>query len=57
MSQTKQFKRNLRQRFVDKKTAKDDNANINAPPNMPCNFLLFKVSEYLQISFPRKSKL
>ena len=29
------------------------NAKINVSPNMPCSFLLFKVSGFLHICFPR----
>ena len=43
-------------RFCRRKTAEDDNANINVPQNIPCTFLLFKVSAFLQIFFLRKSK-
>ena len=35
---------------------KDDNTIIIVPPNISCTFLLFKVSRFLQIFFPRKSK-
>ena len=52
ISRAKQFKSNLRHAFVDK----DDNAKVNVPPDIPCTFLLFKASAFLQIFFPRKSK-
>ena len=42
-----------------RKTAEDNNANINVPPNIPCTFLyffFFKVSAFLQNFFPEKSK-
>ena len=40
-------------RFCRRKTAEDNNAKIKVFPNMPCTFLLFKASAYLQIFFPR----
>ena len=43
-------------RFCRRKSAEDDNANINAPLNIPCTFLLFNVSAFLPFFFPRKSK-
>ena len=43
-------------RFCSRKTAEDDYVNINVPSNITCTFLLFKVSAFLQIFFPRKSK-
>ena len=41
-------------RFCRRKTAENDNANINVPPIIPCTFLLFKVSAFLEIFFPKK---
>ena len=35
------------------KNAEDKNAKINVFPNIPCIFLLFKASAFLQIFFPR----
>ena len=52
ISRTKQFKRNLRHGFAERKTAEDNNAKINVCPNIPCAFLLFKASAILQIIFP-----
>ena len=43
-------------RFCRRKTAQDDNSKINVSPNIPCTFLLFKSSAFIQIFFPRKSK-
>ena len=43
-------------RFCRRKTAKEDNAKIIVSPNIPCTFMLFKASLFLQIFFPRKSK-
>ena len=43
-------------RFCRRMTAEDDNAKKNVSPNIPCTFLLFKASSFLQIFFPRKSK-
>ena len=40
-------------RFCRRKTAEDNNAKINVSPNIPCTFLLFKASAFLQIFFPR----
>ena len=39
-----------------RKAAEGDNANINVPPNITCTLLPFKVSAFLQVFFPRKSK-
>ena len=36
-------------RFYRRKTAEDDNATINVSANIPCTFLLFKGSAFLQI--------
>ena len=36
-------------RFCRRKTAEDDNAKINVSPNIPCTFLLFKGSAFIQI--------
>ena len=53
-SRAKQIKRNLRHRcFCRQKTAEDNNAKINLSPNIPCTFLLFKASVFLQVFFPR----
>ena len=38
------------------KTAEKDNVKINVSANIPCTFLLFKASAFLQKNFPRKSK-
>ena len=35
-------------------TSEDNNAKISVFPNMPCTFLLFKASAFLQVFFPRK---
>ena len=35
ISRTKQFKRNLRHGFAERKTAEDNNAKINVFPNIP----------------------
>ena len=43
----KQIERNLRHGFVDKKTAEDNNAKINASQNITCTFLLFKAIEFV----------
>ena len=51
ISRAKQIKRNLR-RFCRRKTA-EDNAKIHVSPNIPCTFLLFEASAFLQIFFPR----
>ena len=41
-------------RFCRWKTVEDNNnAKMNASPNIPCTFLLFKASAVLQIFFPR----
>ena len=40
-------------RFCRWKTAEDINAKIHVLPNIPCTFLLFKASAFLQIFFPR----
>ena len=40
-------------RFCRQKTADDNDAKINVFPNIPCTFLLFKASAFLQIFFPR----
>ena len=40
-------------RFCRQKTAEDNNVKINIFPNVPCTFLLFKASAFLQILFPR----
>ena len=40
-------------KFCRRKTAEDNNAKINVFPNIPCTFLLFKTSAFLQIFFPR----
>ena len=53
ISRAKQIKRNLRQAFVKRKTAEDNNAKTNVSPNIPCIFLLFKASAFFQIFFPR----
>ena len=53
-SQAKQIKRNLRYRFVDERQLK---TIMPKSPNISCAFLLFKVSAFLQILFPRKSKI
>ena len=34
-------------------TAEDNNVKIKVFPNIPCTFLLFKTSAFLQIFFPR----
>ena len=34
-------------------TAEDNNVKIKVFPNIPCTFLLFKASTFLQIFFPR----
>ena len=34
-------------------TAEDNNVKIKVFPNIPCTFLLFKVSAFLQLFFPR----
>ena len=39
--------------FCRRKAAEDNNAKINVSPNIPCTFLLFKASAFLQIFFPR----
>ena len=36
-------------RFCRRKTAKEDNVKINVSPSIPCTFLLFKASAFLQI--------
>ena len=41
--------------FCKGKTVEDDNGKINVSSNIPCAFLLFKASEFLQILFPRKT--
>ena len=38
-------------RFCRWKTAKNNNAKTNVSSNIPCTFLLFKVSAFLQIFF------
>ena len=40
-------------RFCRQKTAEDNNVKINIFPNVPCTFLLFKASAFLQMFFPR----
>ena len=42
--------------FRRRKAAEDDNVIINVPPNIPCTFLLFRVSAFLQSYFPKKSE-
>ena len=39
--------------FCGQKTAEDNNAEINVSPNIPCTFLLFKASAFLEIFFSR----
>ena len=39
--------------FWRRKTAEDNNAEINVSPNIPCTFLLCKAGWFLQIFFPR----
>ena len=39
--------------FCRRKTAEGNNAKINFSPNIPCTFLLFKASAFLQSFFPR----
>ena len=40
-------------RFCRRKTAEDNNTKISVFPNISCTFLLFKVSAFLQVFFPR----
>ena len=40
-------------RFCRPKTAEDNNTKINVFSNIPCTFLLFKTTAFLQIFFPR----
>ena len=37
--------------FCRQNTAEDNNAEINLSPTIPCTFLLFKTSAFLQIFF------
>ena len=39
--------------FSRRKTAEDNNAEINVFLNIPCDFLLLKATAFLQIFFPR----
>ena len=43
-------------RFCRRKAAEDNNTKYNVSPNIPCTFLLFKGSAFLQNLFLRKSK-
>ena len=38
-------------RFCRQKADEDNNAKINVSPNIPCTFLFFKASAFLEISF------
>ena len=39
--------------FFRGKTSEDNNAKIKVFPDIPCTFLLFKASAFLQVFFPR----
>ena len=52
----KQIKKISETPFCRRNTGEDDNAKLNVSPNIPCTFLLFKASLFLQIFLPRKSK-
>ena len=51
ISRAEQTKRNLRHGFLDEGQLKTI-MKINVSPNMPCTFLLFKASAFLQSFFP-----
>ena len=53
ISQAKQIKKKSETRLCRRKTDEDNNAKINVFPNIPCIFLLFKASAFLQIFFLR----
>ena len=40
-----------------RKTPEEVNVKINVSPNIPCTFLLFKASAFLQIFVPRKLEI
>ena len=40
-------------RFCRRKAAEDNSAKLNISANVPCTFLLFKATAFLQIFFPR----
>ena len=50
---SKTNKKKIETQFCKRKSAGNDNAKINVSSNIPCTFLLFKASAFLQIFFPR----
>ena len=53
ISREKQTKINLRHGFVEERQLKMIMSKKNVSPNIPCTFLLFKASAFLQTFFPR----